>query len=258
MAVQPSQTAVDVGAALVDETDLQEAILEEAAATGEESGRTICGPETTFEPVSSSFGTVTLPACPRGSAGRLIHGGGGHSFTKPRHSIPDMANVLLGGVEASLVVGTRTSDLMLAPDPGDRDEAAKTFRDILGVKAETPEDVVEALEAGRINPVRARRTLRRRLPLLFRRVSTPLSVPRPLPTARPVEGLVAMAAQTPAKRVDDTLAALREVAISVFDLDLSTVNINIPQLLLGEVANALVLLAFLSVLGGTPTALIRR
>lgn len=258
--IDPSQRAVNVANALVESGDVQTEVLKEAAESGEESGRSICGSdnEEVHGPLSQSFASVYLPKCPVGDAG-LMHGGGGHSWTAPEHSLVDMANVLLGSVDASLVVGTSTSDLMMAPDESKIENTLSVFSDAIGVQVETHEDVKKAIMSHEArNPPMARKHIRRQLPGLFRRVSTQHNIPQAVPATAAVSSTIGGIARTPVARMDSIRSNLWRIATSLFTFDLGGSKVNLADAVLSQAAGGLVLAAFLYFLGGSPSQLARR
>jgi hypothetical protein len=69
-------------------------------------------------------------------------------LSSAQHSLPDFANVWLGPVTTSVVVGAQTSEAVLsAVDP---EAARRRFSRLLGVDVYSPGDVVAALEGGLI------------------------------------------------------------------------------------------------------------
>lgn len=169
----PSADARELAHLLRLERDIQRQILIETIESAEsgqptESGRTICpDAESMIKSPAARFPkAVELQSCPRGAAGLM------HTHTSipqlryPEHSLPDMANVLFGNVDASLIVGVDQTDVMMSPIHPEMVQAE--FRDALGVDAQSAADVVNALNNGNIpSPSDARRRVRSRLPDLF-------------------------------------------------------------------------------------------
>lgn len=168
---------------MTEQTETMADIVEETIAAGTESGRTACGRATNVKgPLARFPAAVDLRQCP------LSVGGAWHTHTidlvAPENSLPDVANVVFGDLDASVVVGSQTSDVFVRAD--DRAAMADAFRDAVGMDARSTQDVVQAIEDGRISdPPAARSRVRKRMAPLFRRPSTPLPIDPPrAPTAR--------------------------------------------------------------------------
>lgn len=169
----PSQRGSDLGSYLLDQWELHEAILDETISSAEdgqaiESGRTVCpaGGHEVHLPLARFPRAVELQSCPSGSTGIMHAHVTAPQLKEPEHSLPDIANVLLGGVDASVVVGTRRHELLVSPDI--RSDGTAVLKNVLGLAVETPEDVVNALKRGAItNPPLVRQRIRDQLPRLF-------------------------------------------------------------------------------------------
>lgn len=177
-APQPSRSANDLGRFIANSTDVQRRILVEtveSAAAGHilESGRTIC-PQNADQirgPLGRFPRAVDLQSCPSGAAGIMHTHVSADQLRAPTHSLPDIANVIFGDVDASMVVGTERSDMLLGPD--DRELAVAAFQDALGLDVQSPRDLVASIKAGQIpNPTEARNRVRTRLAPLFRTINT--------------------------------------------------------------------------------------
>lgn len=178
--VAPREDAVALGEYLLSAGDLHDAILRETAESAErgrlrESGRTVCQSSAGYRarrPLARYDRAVTLAACRRGETGIMHTHVTQQELASPEHSLPDMANVIFGGIAASVVVGTEQSQLLVAPD--DPAAAAREFREALGLDVDSTRDVVRALEDGQVpNPPAARARVTAALPLLFERRPTP-------------------------------------------------------------------------------------
>lgn len=129
--------------------------LESAEGDGPilESGRTVCGDLSDVHESINRFQTaVDLPGCPVTDRIGIWHT---HvtpdELRSPTHSLPDIANVALGLVDASVVVGAETSHVIVGAE--DRAAMKAAFQDAVGVTVEQPADVVHAMERGDIeNP----------------------------------------------------------------------------------------------------------
>lgn len=259
--VEPSEDARRLAEEVISATDLQRDILEEAVASGTESGRTVCGEATDAkEPLSRSFGSVTLQGCSLDSIA-LMHGGGGHDLHSPVHSLMDIGNVLFGRSDASIVVGSNRSDVFLAPAEPYSDGAIEEFQTAIGARVESADDIYEAYEAGNINdPAAARERFREAFPGLFQTVQTPHpSVSSGALAAAPVDISSAVDSGFTATRdrVDNINVALRALPLPVIKFDLSDVEFNVAQILASKFVDALVLAGFFYILGGTPAQLVR-
>lgn len=174
----PGQEAEDMGEFLIENRDLHEEVLVETIDSAEngqikESGRTVCGPETTLPPQVRFPRSVRLQRCPVANGAGIIHSHVSHDeLMSPQHSIPDVANVILvDNIVASMVVGLDQSELLLAP--ADRDAGHAAFETAIGVPVDTPADVQEAVERGQIESFHAvRRRLKRELSPLFQKCDT--------------------------------------------------------------------------------------
>lgn len=154
-------------------TILAETVESARAGRIRESGRTFCPRswESVRGPAARFPRAVRLESCPIG-AGAIVHTHVTHGqLLDPEHSLPDVANVLYTDLDASVVLGVESADVLLGP----RDEAAARarFADALGVSIDDPAAVVDALESGRIpDPAAARADVRAALAPLFEREPT--------------------------------------------------------------------------------------
>jgi hypothetical protein len=247
---------------MVDAVDLQRDILTEAARTGTESGRSVCGESSNAkEGVERERNSVVLKGCPLNARG-LMHGGGGHDFAAPEHSLLDMANVVFGAGAASMVVGNEQSDLMLSVPDEHQGELIHEFQNALGVEVQSTDDVLGALQSGEISyPAQARRRFRKAVPKLFLEIDTPHPDISPAARARAVvpDSVVledALAAHR--NRIDNIAAGLETFVGQNVRFDPEDVNINIAQVLTSQLTDAVVLMFFLYLLGGSPRTLVRR
>lgn len=259
-AFEPASHAEQLAREIVTAEEQQRTILEEAVADGEEAGRTICGrKEDAREPIARAFDGLVLPGCPIGHRG-LMHGGGGHDLHAPRNSLLDMANVLFGGASVIATIGTRRSDLFLAPTEDQLAAAQDVFENAIGFEVDSFEDFVEAREAGRIrNPIQAGQRIREELDPLFVSVETPHPDVELTTRDSPAATVGAMAIGSigmTAQRLDRIVQNLWTVLNAVFSFDFASAEVNFAQLLASEIASALVLVFFLRVFGGRPTAMV--
>lgn len=138
-----------------------------------ESGRTFCpgAPSSVLGPHARFPLAVELRECPFGSAGVVHSHVTPHELLAPEHSLPDMGNVLFTEIDASVVLGAETSDVMVAP--ANKAVARDAFRDALGATVDSTEDIVAAIESREIgNPPAARQRARDALAPLFSMTDT--------------------------------------------------------------------------------------
>jgi len=137
-----------VGRTIIEET------LNEGIETGEltESGRTWCSGDekgTYRDPIQRLPAAIDLSGCPPGDLVVTWHT---HTteqqLRNPEHSLPDIANVAFGRVDVSVVPGIESDHILVGA--ADRDEMAAQFQNALGVEAEQPSDVTDAIENGTI------------------------------------------------------------------------------------------------------------
>lgn len=173
----PSEDAEAMATELVEAGDVQETVIEETLASAEEgrlreSGRTACGSSANLrDPLNRFPESVELSACPRSAAGIWHTHVTEDQLETPFHSLPDAANVAFGGLDASMIVGVETSDVLLASE--DEEAMQRAFKNALGLDIRSAEDVVRAFRAGQIpDPEAARQRVRRELAPLFRTENT--------------------------------------------------------------------------------------
>lgn len=249
--MKPADDAVRVGQILVGASDAQREILMESL-DGRESGRTICNGDV-LEPEVRDYRSVQVQACPTGDGG-MMHGGGGHDFKAPTHSLVDMAIVLFHEPAASLVVGSVQSDLFY--EPADTREAIRRFQDALGAEVSSAQEVTQVLSsgAGRPAPI-VRDELRDSLSPLFETVPTQHGESQ-MATAAPVtdEFLMTLAAISDdftdmGDRTANIAKALTVIGQSAIDFSPADAEVNIGALLIEETASALTLLLVARMIG---------
>lgn len=169
----PDPQAMELADEMLAMEGVMRDILDETIPNGDdtevrESGRTLCGRGASIKGPLARFPTaVELASCPRGAGGGTWH----THVTKdqlrhPTNSLPDTANVVFGEIDVSIVTGTQEAEAVVAAS--DRQRAADTFRDAIGVEAESTDDVVDAILDGQIpNPPDARRRVHDRLDAMF-------------------------------------------------------------------------------------------
>lgn len=159
-------------------TEVQRAVLEETLGSAEsgsltESGRTFCDSgRSTLPPMARFPKSVQLRSCPVAGGTGTIHTHVTQSeLRNPEHSLPDWANVIFHGLDASGVIGTESAEWIVAA--GDKAAMAEAFQEAIGVEVSRTDAVVGALQRGDIDdPPQARQRVRRALSPLVRRQST--------------------------------------------------------------------------------------
>ena len=172
--LRPDPGAQQLAERMIEMDDIHRTILSETLESQEsgeimESGRTLCprsgsvkGPGQRYER------SVELAGCP------LEKGATWHTHVSPgqlrnpHNSLPDMANVVYGYTDASVVSGTDTAEAIMAS--ADQSKMVAAFQDALGVEAESPGEVYNAVMSGGVNAYKARRRARSALePLIVSR-----------------------------------------------------------------------------------------
>lgn len=177
---RPDPSARELAEQMLADDDVQSTIITEtiqSARQGQtlESGRSLCGdPSDIREPVAR-YPTVTdFAMCPAGQRTAMWHTHPSREqLEQPTLSIPDVGLVLYrDGVSVNAVSGIQSSEAILSPQ--DREEAIRTFNDVLGVETNELGQVVEAVRNGQVGDLeQTRDELRRELsPLFVRRYNT--------------------------------------------------------------------------------------
>jgi hypothetical protein len=229
--------AESVAELLTEMTDVQNEVLRESL-DGRESGRTICGPDTVLDPIGRGYRSVDVNWCPSGGGG-MIHGGGGHDFKAPEHSLVDVAIVLFHEPRASLVVGSESSDVFI--EPQDIESAQQRFRDVLGADVSNAKETAMALSSGRTRlPETARRRARSEMDQCYRTVATDHteSSPAEVPALSPVPSGPTKFIR-PGDRAMNTALDLKVMFNALFELDFERASVNVAQLVADEVVSAL-------------------
>lgn len=177
------QEASDLGFSLGDAVEVQEQILLETIESAEmgqprESGRTACGnSQNVRAPIARFPEAVRLSGCPIGVTGIWHTHPTLKGLREPEHSLPDWANVVFTDLDASMVVGVETSELIVTSE--DRSAMIQAFQNALGLNVEGVNDVVHAVLSGKIpDPDSARERVRQELQPLVMRVNTSFPVLR--------------------------------------------------------------------------------
>ena len=159
----------------VGELTLRETI--QSAIDGDgllESGRTWCSSDAEGELREAHErypAAVDLAGCPPGDTVATWHT---HTtpdqLRNPEHSLPDVANVVFGRVDASIIPGTETDHVLVAA--ADREAMKQEFRNTLGADVDSTADVVDAIADGTVTqPSIVRERLEQSFAPLTRRVS---------------------------------------------------------------------------------------
>jgi hypothetical protein len=176
LSVERDEKATALAQSMLERDDIMRTILGETIMSAKkgkirESGRTKCP---TIGQVKGSLQrfprAVDLASCPRSKGGTWHTHVTADEITTPTNSLPDAANVLFGLTDVSIVVGTRTADVVVAP--ADPEVGAQAYRNAIGADVNGPRDVTEVIEQGRLFPSKARERLREQLSPLFYTVET--------------------------------------------------------------------------------------
>lgn len=176
-ALSPDPDAEHLARQMLAETETMRTILAETIAAAEagratESGRTACGSAAnTLAPHARFPAAIELQACPVDRTGTWHSHPSAGGLARPTHSLPDVANVVFEGVDASVVVGTESSEVLVRA--ADREAMAGAFTDALGMDVTSTREVERARGTQVPDPSAARERVRRRLGPLVRRERTP-------------------------------------------------------------------------------------
>lgn len=148
--------------AMMEAEEVHRTILDEtldAADSGDirESGRTACGNLETLErPIARFPEAVELSSCPRQVTGTWHTHVSAEELHNPQHSLVDIANVAFGFVDASMVVGTETGEILLGSQ--DRDAMQGVLSEALDTEMDEHADVVRWIEGNSIPSIVSART----------------------------------------------------------------------------------------------------
>jgi len=174
---EPCSKADTLAERLVDNGELQLTLLDETLSAqrtyGElrEAGRTVCviddlGDKETLLHLDRYTDAVDLQKCSEEARLTGIY----HTHTTPTqlrtpsHSLPDYANVIYGLADVSVVVGTESLSVVTAPSSDTADTVRDEFENVLGIRVDSPQDVVDAINSGRLaDPAAARQRVREAL-----------------------------------------------------------------------------------------------
>ena len=175
--LSPSSVAEGVLGLMIEREDTQRKILEETLDSQDggqilESGRTLCNANKRIKgPISRFPRAVDLQECPLSGSGGAWHTHVTPSeLLNPRNSLPDMAAVVFGGLDVIGVVGTESAEYFMSA--GDQQKMEQEFRDAIGAEIHSQEELLAAVEDGRLNPSTARSRVRKRLDPLITRDET--------------------------------------------------------------------------------------
>lgn len=198
--IRPSPASEELFEMMQEQREIQREILTETLQAREngqilESGRTICNsPLQVHGPLARFPTAVDLQRCPVSSGGAWHTHVTPAEIRSPQNSLPDISAVLFEQLDVIAVVGTESAEyLMSAADP---ESARDELRDAIGEDVQSPSDVVDAIESGRIAPQQARRRVHQRLSALFTTVPTGFSDmtvsesgPEPVGASQPYEAV---------------------------------------------------------------------
>lgn len=176
--VEPAADALDLSERMVGSDTVMSEIIEEtltSAASGaiREAGRTHCPVSGDLKgPLERFPRAIDLASCPVSAGGAWHTHVTPEEIRNPTNSLPDMANVVFGLLDVSVVAGTETADVVVAP--ADQEAAKAAFQNAIGAEVETPSELTDEIMSGRINPSTARQRARRELSPLVRTEPTGL------------------------------------------------------------------------------------
>lgn len=168
--------ADELASVMTDADDTMRTIISETVASAQngaikESGRTVCPQSVSVKgPLGRFRRSIDLAACPSDSGGTFhTHVSPGELRT-PTNSLPDMANVVYGLIDVSVVAGTRSADVIVAAD--DDETMVEAFENAVGERFGNPRSLFQAIKEGRINPPAARERVRTQMSELISTVNT--------------------------------------------------------------------------------------
>jgi hypothetical protein len=150
----------------VQETVLTETIESAEEGRVRESGRTVCSPEDDpIHPRGRYRTSVSLASCPRNRGGTFHSHVTQDQLRNPENSLPDMANIVYGNADVSVVVGTRGSEAFYRAE--DEKAMRTAFEEAVGGSFNSADGLVQEILSGTINPPEARDRVQSRLSPLF-------------------------------------------------------------------------------------------
>ncbi len=174
--VTRDERATELATLMLEQEGVMRSIIGEtidSAKSGSirEAGRTYCPSSSKIRGALNRFPrAIDLASCP------VDRGGTWHTHVTPQgirnpvNSLPDMSNVIYGLTDVSIVPGSQSADVIVAPE--DRESGIDVFENAIGASVAGPGGVTEAIRDGRIDPVRARKAARDKLSPLVYQVST--------------------------------------------------------------------------------------
>lgn len=165
--VEPDRGAIMLADYMMGRDDIMRAILSETIESSRdgapsESGRTYCEAwGSVLPPADSGPSSIQLQTCLSGAVGVWHTHPGNRGLTDPINSLPDMANVVFGSVDVSIVPGTENADIVVGPE--DPSAAREAFRQAVGADLRSAKDVRDAITARRFDPVTSRERAREAL-----------------------------------------------------------------------------------------------
>jgi len=244
--VEPDRGAIMLADEMMDRDDIMRTILSETIESSRdgapsESGRTYCEAWGSILPPSDAGpSSIQLQTCLSGAVGLWHTHPGGGGLTDPINSLPDMANVVFGSVDVSIVPGTENADIVVAPkDPAAAQEA---FRQAVGADLRGAKDVRDAIGARRFDPVTSRERAREALSSLIVQGKTGYTdiepVAKPLVANQHAAGDQAVCACStqPKATAPTNPAECLEEADKEFEAAASNVSERIDNLNIGSIA----------------------
>lgn len=166
-AVSPDPQAQELSEQMVANDETMRTIIEETITSAQngaikEAGRTVCpGSGSIKGPLGRFRRSIDLASCP------VSRGGTYHTHVSPRelrepvNSLPDMANVVYGLIDVSVVAGTRSADVITAAE--DQVAMVNVFENAIGERFGGPRELFRAIKDGRVMPSTARQRAREAL-----------------------------------------------------------------------------------------------
>lgn len=148
-------------------TIIAETLDSAKSGTIKEAGRTKCpGNGSVKGPLGRYPRSIDLAACPVSRGGTWHTHVTSSELTSPVNSLPDMANVVYGLTDVSIVAGVDTADVVVAS--GNRESMQMEFENAIGESVSGPRELYQVIKQRRINPTTARQRARKALdPLIF-------------------------------------------------------------------------------------------
>ncbi len=168
----PDPSALGLAESMVARDDIMRDIIEETIESAEsgsikEAGRTKCPDKGSVKgPLERFPRAIDLASCP------WERGGAWHTHVTPDeirdpvNSLPDMANVVYGLLDVSVVAGSHSADVVVAGE--DHEAMVDAFENSIGMSFDDTTELTNAIDDGRLDPAPARERAREALsPLVF-------------------------------------------------------------------------------------------